>query len=70
MVLRRIFESKRVKIMGGWRKLHNKELYALYLSPDIIFIRSGKMRWEEKVARMGDIRNLYIKSKNLKIRDT
>jgi hypothetical protein len=25
-VLRRIFELRREKVAGGWRKLHNKEL--------------------------------------------
>jgi hypothetical protein len=31
-VLRRIFGSKRDEIMGGWRKMHNEELYNLYSS--------------------------------------
>jgi hypothetical protein len=31
-VLRRIFGPKRDKITGEWRRLHNKELYALYSS--------------------------------------
>jgi hypothetical protein len=29
-VLRRIFGPKRGKVTGEWRKLHNKELCALY----------------------------------------
>jgi hypothetical protein len=29
-VLRRIFGPKRDEVTGGWRKLHNKELYNLY----------------------------------------
>jgi hypothetical protein len=29
-VLRRIFGPKRDEVMGGWRKLHNKELCDLY----------------------------------------
>jgi hypothetical protein len=28
-VLRRIFGSKRNKVTGGWRKLHNEELHNL-----------------------------------------
>jgi hypothetical protein len=28
--LRRIFGPNRDEIMGGWRKLHNEELYNLY----------------------------------------
>jgi hypothetical protein len=32
-VLRRIFGPKRDDVKGEWRRLHNKELYALYSSP-------------------------------------
>jgi hypothetical protein len=35
-VLRRIFGPKRNEVTGGWRKLHNEELYNLYYSPSII----------------------------------
>jgi hypothetical protein len=35
-VLRRIFGPKRDGVTGEWRRLHNKELYALYSSPSII----------------------------------
>ena len=35
-VLRRIFGSEMDEITREWRRLHNKELYALYYSPDII----------------------------------
>jgi hypothetical protein len=35
-LLRRIFESKRDGVTGGWRKLHNDELHDLYSSPSII----------------------------------
>jgi hypothetical protein len=28
--------TKRDEIIGGWRKLHNEELYNLYSSPNII----------------------------------
>jgi hypothetical protein len=34
-VLRRIFGPKRDKVTGERRRLHNKELYALYSSPKI-----------------------------------
>jgi hypothetical protein len=35
-VLRRIFGPKRDEVTGKWRRLHNKELYALYVSPNNI----------------------------------
>jgi hypothetical protein len=53
-VLRRIFGPKREEITRDWRTLHNKELYALYSSPDIIpFINSKRLRWVKHVAGMG-----------------
>jgi hypothetical protein len=46
--------------MEEWRKLHNGELYILYVSPDIIRqIKSMRMTWAEYVARMGEGRNMY-----------
>jgi hypothetical protein len=46
--------------MGGWRKLHNKELHNLYSSPSIIrIIKSRRMRWAGQVARMREKRNMY-----------
>jgi hypothetical protein len=54
-VLRRIFEQKRDKVTGHWRKVHNEELRNLYYSPNIIRVnKSRKMRWVEHVARMGE----------------
>jgi hypothetical protein len=35
-LLKRIFGPKRDEKRGGSRKLHNKELHTLYLSPNII----------------------------------
>jgi hypothetical protein len=59
-VLRRIFGPKRDEERGGWRKLHNEELYNLYSSPIIIrIINSRRMRWAGHVARMGEKRNAY-----------
>jgi hypothetical protein len=43
-VLRRIFGPKRNEVTE-WRRLHNKELYALY-SPNIIrVIKLRRLRW-------------------------
>jgi hypothetical protein len=47
-------------VTGEWRRLHNKELYALYSSPNIIrVIRSRRLRWAGHVARMGERRGAY-----------
>jgi hypothetical protein len=57
-ILRRIFGPKGDEVTGGWRKLHNKELYNLYTSPSIIrMIKSMMMRWAGHVALMGVKRN-------------
>jgi hypothetical protein len=59
-MLRRIFGPKRDEVVGEWRRLHNKELYALYSSPNIIkVIKSGRIRWAGQVARMGERRGAY-----------
>jgi hypothetical protein len=43
-VLWSIFGPKKVEVPGEWRRLHNKELYALY-SPNIIrVIKSRRLR--------------------------
>jgi hypothetical protein len=53
-VLRRIFGPKRVEVTGKWRRLHNKELCALYSPPYIIrVIKSRSLGWAGHVARMG-----------------
>jgi hypothetical protein len=47
-------------ITGALRRLHNKELYVLYSSPNIIrVIKSRRLRWAEHVARMGERRGAY-----------
>jgi hypothetical protein len=46
---------KRDEVTGEWRRLHNKELYALYSSPSIIrVIKTRTLRWAGHVARMGE----------------
>jgi hypothetical protein len=43
-VLRRIFGPKRDEVMGGWKKLHKKELHDLYSWLSIIrIIKSRRM---------------------------
>jgi hypothetical protein len=59
-VLRRIFGPKRDEVTGEWRRLHNKELYALYSSPNITrVIRSRRLRWAGHVARRVERRGAY-----------
>jgi len=55
VVLRKIFGPRRDEVMGGWRRLHNKELHDLYSSPNIVrVIKSRRMRWAGHVAYMGE----------------
>jgi hypothetical protein len=59
-VLRRRFGPKRDEVTGEWRRLHNKELYALYSSPNNFrVIMSRRLRWAGHVARMGERRGAY-----------
>jgi hypothetical protein len=39
--------------MGGWRKLHNKELLDLYFLPSVIRIIKSRMRWAGHIVHMG-----------------
>jgi hypothetical protein len=60
-VLRRIFGPKRDEVTGEWRRLHNKELYALYSPLNIIrVIKSGLTGGGGHVARVGERRDTYI----------
>jgi hypothetical protein len=61
--VRRIFGQKRGEVTGGWRKLHNEELYNFYSSPSTFIIRmikSRRMRWAGHVVRIGEKRNKCI----------
>ena len=59
-VLRRVFGSKRDKVTGEWRKLHNEELRDLYSLPNIVrVVKSSRMRWAGHVARMGEGRDVH-----------
>jgi hypothetical protein len=59
-VLRRIFGPKRDKVARESRRLHNKELYAFYASPNSIrVIKYRRLKWEGHVARMEERRGAY-----------
>jgi hypothetical protein len=59
-VLRRIFEPTKDDVTGERRRLHNKELYVPYVSPDVIrVIKSRRLRWEKRVAHMGQRKGAY-----------
>jgi len=59
-VLGKILGPEGDEVTGGWRKLHNEELYDLYFSPNIIHVvKSRIMGWMGCVACMGDRRGAY-----------
>jgi hypothetical protein len=59
-VLRRIFERKSEKVVGGWRRLHNEELRNLYAPLNVVrVITSRMMSWAGHVAHTGEMRNSY-----------
>jgi len=59
-VWRRIFGSKRDKVTGEWRKLHNEECNDLYSSPNIVRVtKLRRMKWAGHVACMGKRRGIY-----------
>ena len=54
LLLLLLFGPKRDEVTGEWRRLHNKELYALYSLPNIIWvIKSRRMGLAVHVVRMG-----------------
>jgi hypothetical protein len=59
-VLRRIFGPKRDGITGEWRRIHKKEIYALYFSVNIsLVIKSRRLRWVGSIACKGEGRGAY-----------
>ena len=59
-VLRRIFEPKRDEVTREWKRIHNKELHALYSSQNIIRMnKSRRLRWAGHVVPMEKSRGAY-----------
>jgi hypothetical protein len=55
----RIFGPKRDEVIGGCRKVHNEELHNFYSSPNIIRMKSKRMKLVGHVACMEEKRNAY-----------
>jgi hypothetical protein len=56
----RMFGPKRGEVTGEWRRLHNKELYALYSSANIIWvIMSSRLKLAGHVAHIRERRGAY-----------
>jgi hypothetical protein len=59
-VLRRIFGPEMDEVTRTWRRLHSKELNALYSSPNSIqAIKPRTLGWTGRVTRMGESRGAY-----------
>ena len=53
-VLWSIFGPMRDEVTGEWRRIHNKELYALYSTQDTIrVVRSRRLRWSGRCSMYG-----------------
>jgi hypothetical protein len=62
-VLRRIFGPKRDEVTREWRRLHNKELYALYSSPNLIGeMKSRIPRWARHVESIWERRGFWLEN--------
>ena len=59
LVCKTAISPKRDAVTGEWRRLHNKELYTVYSSPNIRVIKSRRMRCSKHVARMNERKGTY-----------
>jgi len=44
---------------GEWRNIHNEELTGVYASPSNIRVIESRIRWVERVVRMGGTREVH-----------
>jgi hypothetical protein len=52
--------SRKLEILGGWRKLDNENLHDLYCSPNITrVIKSVSIKWAGHAARSREKKNEY-----------
>jgi hypothetical protein len=58
-VLRNIYGPNRDEVTWECRKRHNDKLNNLYTSPNTIRVIKSRMRWAERVARIGERRSVY-----------
>jgi hypothetical protein len=68
----RKYLDRRGKLKGGWRKLHNRELYKSYCSLNIIRVIKSRMKWMMHFACTGEMRNAFqytILVANLSVKD-
>jgi len=57
---KRILWTRRDKVTGEWRNLHNEELTDLYSSPTCIWVNKSRRKiWVEHVACMEERRVAY-----------
>jgi hypothetical protein len=55
-----VFEPRRDKVTGEWRKLHKEELRDLYSLLNIVWVvKSRRMRWVGHLAHMGEGRSVH-----------
>jgi hypothetical protein len=57
--LKKIYVHKRDEVTQRWKKYHSEELHNLYTPPTVLVIKSSRMRWAGKVARMEEMSNVY-----------
>jgi len=58
-ILRKIFGPEREQVVGHWKRVYNVELHNMYASPNIMGIKSRRIRRMGHVAHMVEMRNSY-----------